>query len=106
VRRARRLDGDGLRRQRASVKVAAKSSRKKAPAASARATLTLTSETYAKIDRLRGAESRSAWVKDLIDREEARRERLGLAELLSAQYTAAVCRETLAVNAEFPVHEE
>ncbi len=87
------------------MKVARKSSRK-LPASGRRATLTLSLEVYRKIDRLRGAEARSSWVQGLVEREEREREREQFAQALRAQYTAEVCRETLSVNDEFPVHEQ
>ena len=86
------------------MKVAKKSPRK-AVAAAGRATLTLSLEAYRKIDALRGDSPRSVWVQELIDREEARRERARFAVTVGEQYTDAVCRQTLAVNDEFPVHE-
>jgi hypothetical protein len=79
---------------------------KKSPSTSSRATLTLAAETYAKIDQLRGEQSRSAWVQRLVESEEQRRDRERLAQKLSQEYTAAVARETLALNREFPVHEK
>ena len=69
------------------------------------ATLTLNGETYRKIDELRGAESRSAWVTRLIEREEKRLERERFAVSLREHYTPKVCRETLALNEQFPIHE-
>lgn len=86
------------------MKVAQKSPKKRRVPAG-RATLTLNGETYCKIDELRGAEPRSTWVQGLIEREAFKRERAQLAEKLIEQYTPAVCRETLSVNEEFPVHE-
>lgn len=87
------------------MKVAGKTLRKRPSAAPARATLTLSAECYAKIDRLRGDASRSAWVQELIDREEERRNREKFVALVLEQYTPAVCRQTLALNDAFPVHE-
>jgi predicted RNA-binding protein YlxR (DUF448 family) len=84
------------------MKVAGKSRKKRRPS-STRATLTLSLEVYRKIDQLRGAEARSAWVQGLVEREEQQRERDRLAQALRAQYTTEVCLETLAVNDEFPV---
>jgi predicted CopG family antitoxin len=87
------------------MKVANKSPRKRAPAVN-RATLTLSLDVYRKIDELRGTKARSAWVQELVEREERKRERDQFAEALRAQYTDEVCRQTLAVNDEFPVHEQ
>ncbi len=84
----------------------AKKSPGPAPKASSRATLTLAAETYAKIDQLRGTQSRSSWVQGLVESEEGRRGREQLAQVLNQEYTAAVSRETLALNQEFPIHEE
>src|SRR5260221_14458443 len=78
---------------------------KKVALAPIRATLTLTRETYRKIDALRGGEPRSVWVQRLIEREERRRERQRFAATLRERYTDAVCRETLAVHDEFPIDE-
>lgn len=87
------------------MKVARKSPRAR-PGSHNRATLTLPLEVYRKIDALRGAESRSAWVQALVAREERQRQRDQFAQELCVQYSAGVCRETLAVNDEFPVHEQ
>ncbi len=87
------------------MKVAKKSPRKLA-ATLRRATLTLSMETYRKIDTLRGDEPRSAWVQALVEREEARRERERFAAALREQYTTEVCRQTLAINDEYPIHEK
>ncbi len=87
------------------MKVARKSPKKRLPGGN-RATLTLSLEVYRKIDRLRGAEARSSWVQGLVEREERQREREQFVQALHAQYTPEVCRETLSVNEEFPVHEQ
>lgn len=87
------------------MKVAAKSPRKRRTA-SGRATLTLSAESYRKIDELRGDKARSVWVQDLIEGEERARARRLFAETLAEQYTPEVCRETLEVHDEFPVHEK
>lgn len=63
-------------------------------------------EVYRKIDQLRGTKARSLWVQGLVEREERERARAGFAEALRGQYTAAVCRESLALNDDFPVHEQ
>lgn len=86
------------------MKVAKKSPAKRAVAYD-RATLTLTGDVYRKIDALRGSQARSAWVQELVEREERRRARDQFAETLRAQYTEKVCRETLALNDQFPVHD-
>jgi predicted RNA-binding protein YlxR (DUF448 family) len=88
------------------MKVAKKSPRRVLAASPRRATLTLTAEIYGKIDQLRGGQSRSAWVQRLVENEEQRRERERLAQKLNEEYTAAVARETLALNQEFPIHEK
>ena len=71
-----------------------------------RATVTLPRDTYEKIDELRGSQPRSAWLRQLVDREEKRREHDRLASLVRKQYTPAVVKETLAVNEEFPIHDK
>ena len=88
------------------MKVAKKSPRKKPPVAtSGRATLTVSRDIYGKIERLRGSESRSAWIKRLVDEEEQRRKRVRLADTLRQEYSAAVCRETVRANDDYPIHD-
>jgi hypothetical protein len=87
------------------MKVASKSPSQSPSPSQGRATLTLSGETYRKIDLLRGEQSRSAWIQSLVEREDERKEREQLALTLQQQYTPAVTAETLAVNDEFPVHE-
>lgn len=89
----------------AALKVAKKSPRR-IPAKIGRATITLPRETYQKIDRMRGDAARSAWIDELVRREEERLERDRLAHALREEYTPAVVRETLALNDSFPVHEK
>ena len=90
------------------MKVAKKSPRKRLSASVTprRATLTLSMESYRKIEALRGDEPRATWVQRLIESEEARRERAQFAQRLRDEYTPTVCRETLAINGEFPIHDE
>ena len=83
----------------------AKKSPGKPSVALRRATLTLSMEIYRKIDALRGDTPRSVWVQTLIEREEARRERERFAIVLREQYTEDVCRQTLAIDEEYPIHE-
>ena len=78
---------------------------KKSPPASSRATLTLAAETYAKIDQLRGEKSRSAWIQQVVAREEKRRDREELLQRIKEEHTPEVVRETLRINDEFPIHE-
>ena len=87
------------------MKVAKKSPPKRLTATHRRATLTLNAATYERIEALRGSESRSAWVQRLVEKEEARLERERFLEKLRQQYTPEVCRQTLAINDEYPVHE-
>lgn len=87
------------------MKVAKKSPRKRLAASRSRATLTLDIETYRKIDALRDGATRAAWVQGLIRAEEDRRERESFLERVRRQYTPEVCRETLAINDEYPIHE-
>ena len=87
------------------MKVATKSPGRRLAASPSRATLTLDIETYRKIDALRGEAPRSAWVQALVLEEEKRREREAFIERVRQQYTPKVCRETLAINAEYPIHE-
>ncbi len=88
------------------MKVAKKSPRRSPIPPQRRATLTLSGDTYRKIDQLRGEQPRSAWIQRLVEREEQHHERERLAQTLRDQYTPAVTRETLALNKEFPVHEK
>jgi predicted CopG family antitoxin len=88
------------------MKVAKKSPRRSTMASPRRATLTLTAETYDKIDQLRGEQSRSAWIRRLVENEAQRRERDQFAQRLKEEYTTPVVRETLALNREFPIHEK
>lgn len=79
---------------------------KKSPGVSpSRATLTLSMETYGKIDQLRGKQSRSAWLQQVVANEEKRRERQELLERIKKEYTPEVIRETLRINDEYPIHE-
>jgi hypothetical protein len=87
------------------MKVAKKSPAKRLAATRKRATLTLNAATYERIEGLRGSESRSAWVQRLVEKEEVRSDRESLIERLREQYTPEVCRETLELNEEYPVHE-
>jgi predicted RNA-binding protein YlxR (DUF448 family) len=88
------------------MKVANKSLCRAPSTSPRRATLTLTAETYGKIDQLRGTQSRSAWIQRLVENEEQRRERERFAQKLKEEYTTAVVRETLALNREFPIHDK
>jgi hypothetical protein len=75
-------------------------------AAANRSTLTVDAETYRRIDTLRDGESRSAWIQGLVRREEERIERQKFIERARAEYTPEVCRQTLKLNDEFPIHED
>ena len=87
------------------MKVAKKSPPGRGNQSGGRVTVTLSRETYNKMDELRGAEPRSTWLRRLIEREEKRREHDRFTSLLRKQYTPAVVEETLSVNEEFPIHE-
>ncbi len=79
---------------------------KKSPdTSSSRATLTLSMETYGKIDQLRGKQSRSAWLQQVVANEEKRREREELLERIKTEYIPEVIQETLRINDGFPLHE-
>ncbi len=93
------------------MKVATKVARKvsgkvarKTPAA--RQTLTLSADAYRQIEALRGSEARSAFVERLLEKERRRREREEFIESVNAACTPEFCRETLKINAEFPIHDE
>lgn len=80
---------------------------KKSPTVSpSRATLTLSTETYGKIDQLRGQQSRSAWLQQVVAKEEKRRAREELLQRINEEYTPEVIRQTLRVNNEYPIHEK
>ena len=87
------------------MKVAKKSPKRAPRAEPSRATVTLPMDVYRKIDELRGNEARSAWLKRVVEKEEQRSVRERFADTLRQQYTAAVCRQTLLTNQEFPIHE-
>ena len=87
------------------MKVAKKSPAKRRSAPPLRATLTLDIATYRKIDTLRGDATRAAWVQELIEAEKARREREAFIAAVNASYTPEVCRETLRINDDYPIHE-
>jgi len=80
------------------MKVAKKSPEK-------RSTLTVTRATYDAIGGLAAGRPRSAVVDELVQREVRRRAREELARRLETEYTGAVCRETLRLNADLPVHD-
>jgi hypothetical protein len=72
-----------------------------------RAALSLDHETCRAIDALRGHMSRAEWVRTLILREaNEHQERRAFIELVRQQYTPEVCRQTLQVNDEYPIHED
>ena len=71
-----------------------------------RRTLTLPLAAFPILDRLRGETSRSAYVGGLLEREHDRVEEERFYAEVNAAYTAEVCKETLQVNEEFPIHEE
>ena len=87
------------------MKVAKKSPKKRLQSkASPRTTLTLPVKTHRQLDALRGEQPRSSYLEQLIEREKRRLDRATFIELANAQYTEEVCRETLRVNEEFPIH--
>jgi hypothetical protein len=88
------------------MKVVKKSPSKRRAPAARRATLTVDAETYRRIDTLRNGESRSGWIQELVRREEERIERKKFLAQLEAEYTPEVCRQTLKIHAEYPIHDE
>jgi hypothetical protein len=74
-----------------------------------RRTLTLNSDTYGKIDALRGGLARSAYVEKLVGADQARVEREKFIRQVNAYYTEEVKRETLKIldemDREFPIEE-
>jgi hypothetical protein len=100
-----RIDRDTFKGHFAAVKIAKKSPPKRLTGLRQRATLTLSAETYRKIENLRGSDSRAAWVQQLVEKEESRVEKVRLNERLRKEYTPEVSRQTLAINEELPIHE-
>ena len=80
------------------MKVACKSPAK-------RRTLTLPTQTFSLLDRLRERQSRSAYLESLLKREDRRLEQEQFCAAVTAAYTPKVCEETLRLNQELPVHE-
>jgi hypothetical protein len=77
---------------------------KKSPAS--RHTLTLPARAMALLDEMRGKTPKSRYVERLLESEAEQRKRKIFYARAVAAYTPEVCRETLALNAEYPVHDE
>ncbi len=70
-----------------------------------RQTLTLPGPAIKLLDKMRAGAPKSAFLHRLLEMEARRRERRQFYLQAAAAYTPEVCEETLAVNAEYPVHE-
>ena len=76
---------------------------KKSP--QSRQTLTLPGPAIRLLDELRADTPKSTFLCQLLDTEARRREQRRFYLEAAAAYTPKVCEETLALNAEYPVHE-
>lgn len=70
-----------------------------------RRTLTLNEASAKLIDKLRGDKPKSVFIGELLDAEARKRERTKFYAAAAAAYTPEVARETLALNAQFPISE-
>ncbi|MFZ4682966.1 MAG: hypothetical protein ACOYMS_10720 [Terrimicrobiaceae bacterium] len=77
---------------------------KKSPVS--RQTLTLPAPAIRLLDSLRDDTPKSTFLHHLLEGEARRRERRHFYQQAVAAYTPEVCEQTLALNAEYPVHEE
>ncbi len=71
-----------------------------------RQTLTLPAPAIRLLDSLREDMPKSTFLHRLLEGEARRRERRRFYLGAAAAYTPEVCEQTLALNAEYPVHEE
>jgi hypothetical protein len=71
-----------------------------------RRTLTLNEESVRLVEELRGDKPKSAFIGELLDAEARRRQKREFYAAAAAAYTPEVAKETLRINAEFPISEE
>ncbi len=81
------------------MKVAKKSQK------SLRRSLTLNESSIQLVDRLRGSKPKSVFIGELVAAEAERRKKKAFYASAVAAYTPEVARETLAINAQFPISE-
>lgn len=77
---------------------------KKSPK-SPRRTLTLNEASTKLVEELRGKKPKSVFIGELLDAEAKRRAERKFYAAAAAAYTPEVARETLAINAQFPISE-
>lgn len=70
-----------------------------------RRTLTLNEASIKLIEKLRGNKPKSVFIGELLDAEARKRERTAFYAAAAAAYTPEVAKETLALNAQFPISE-
>ena len=70
-----------------------------------RRTLTLNEASTQLIDKLRGDKPKSVFIGELLDAEARKREMAKFYAAAATAYTPEVARETLALNALFPISE-
>ena len=70
-----------------------------------RRTLTLNEASTKLVEELREGKPKSVFIGDLLDTEAKRRAKRKFYAAAAAAYTPEVARETLAINAQFPISE-
>jgi len=70
-----------------------------------RRTLTLNEASTKLVEKLRGDKPKSVFIGELLEAEARKRERTKFYAAAAAAYTPEVVRETLALNAQFPISE-
>jgi hypothetical protein len=70
-----------------------------------RRTLTLNEASIELVERLRGGKPKSVFIAELVAAEAERRKKQSFYASAIAAYTPEVSRETLAINAQFPISE-
>jgi len=70
-----------------------------------RRTLTLNEASIKLVEKLRGKKPKSVFISELLEAEARRLEKSKFYAAAAAAYTPEVARETLAINAQFPISE-
>ena len=70
-----------------------------------RRTLTLNEASIQLVERLRGEKPKSVFIGELVAAEAERRKKQTFYASAVAAYTPDIARETLAINAQFPISE-
>jgi len=70
-----------------------------------RRTLTLNEASTKLVEELRGGKPKSVFIGELLDAEAKWRAKRKFYAAATAAYTPEVARETLAINAQFPISE-